>query len=461
MKVAILGSGPGGYVAAIKAAQLGAHVTVVEESLVGGTCLNWGCIPTKVLATSAELLTKLARVRDYGIELTGTVSLDFTRILERKQRIVTLQAKGILSLFKMRGIVFKRGRGELLSPTEIAVSSADAPRETVRADRIIIATGSRPYELPGLPFDRRRILSTDDVFDLHDPPRSLVIIGAGVSGCEFASIFSQFGSRVTVIEKLPRALPTEDIEISDLFEREMKKRGVRILTGVTVDQALFTDDRVRILLTNGNEVEGEKVLVSAGRTFNSERIGLETVGVRTGSFGEIVVDDRMETTIPSVYAVGDVTGGHLLAHVASAQGIVAAVNCMGGDERVDYTAVPSAIFTTPEIASVGLREQDAAATGRSVRSGHFAFRSLARSHVLGDIEGIVKIIADATTDRILGMHIIGPHASDLIHEGVLALSRGLTARDVARSLHAHPTLAEVIQEAAAAVHGEAIHARGT
>jgi dihydrolipoamide dehydrogenase len=457
MKIAVLGSGPGGYVAAIRASQLGARVTVIEESAIGGTCLNWGCIPTKVLVSSSVMFSKAKRLQEYGIDITGDISPNFLKMLERKERIVTMQAKGIRNLFKMGGITYKEGRGQLVSPSELSVALKDGSRETVEADRIIVATGSRVYELPGFPFDGNRILSTEDIFSLRAIPKSLIVIGAGVSGCEFACIFRKLGSDVTLIEKLPRALSSEDHEISALFERELKKMGVRLLAGISIDRVELQDDNLRVFFADGRELSAEKVLVSVGRTLNSSDIGAEKVGIRIGPCGEIVVNDRMETDVPGVFAIGDVTGKRMLAHVASAEGMIAAGNCAGGQGIMDYSAVPSAIFTAPEIASVGITGQKAVEMGIKVRTGHFQFRSLAKSHINGEIEGMIKIVSEEASDRVLGVHIIGPHASDLIHEAALALSQGLRTKDISRVIHAHPTLSEVLQEAAADVHGEAIH----
>ena len=459
MKLAILGSGPGGYVAAVRAAQLGAEVTVIEEDEVGGTCLNWGCIPTKSLASSSEMFSKAKRLQEFGIETTGNISPNFLKILERKNRIVNLQIKGIRNLFKFHRITLQEGRGQLISPSEIAFISKNGSHGAVKADRIIVATGSRPFQLPGFPFDGKQILSTDDVFRLDAIPRSLIIIGAGVSGCEFACIFRQLGSEVTILEKLPRALSTEDTEISEIFERELKKRGIRLLSNITIDKVDTRDGSVHVFLTDGTELGAERALVSVGRSFNSDGIGLEKVGIMKGARGEIIANEKMETNISGIYAVGDVIGGHLLAHVASAEGIVAAANTMGGNERADYSSVPWAIFTSPEIASVGIRGQQAAEMGIKVRTGRFQFRSLAKSHIMGEIEGMIKIISDESSDRIVGVHMIGPHASDLIHEAVLAISKGLRTKDISGIMHAHPTLSEVLQEAAADVQGEAIHAQ--
>ncbi len=459
MRLAILGSGPGGYVAAIKAAQLGAQVTVIEENAIGGTCLNWGCIPTKALAASSNILERTRRLKEFGIEVTGEISPNFSQIRARIEKIVSLQAKGIGNLLAAHKITFKGGRGQLVSPREVSCTPRNAPPEIVQADRIIIATGSRPYELPGIPFDGNHILSTNDVFSLGAIPKSLVVVGAGISGCEFSCIFKQLGTDVTLIEKLPRTLATEDMEISSLFEREMKKRGIRFHAGTIVDAIDARHDGMRVSLSDGKQIDTERVLVSAGRTLNSAGIGAEQIGLMIGQNREILVNSKMETNVSGVYAIGDVIGGRLLAHVASAEGIVAARNAMGDNVDIDYSAVPSAIFTSPEIASVGIREQEAAEKGISIRIGRFPFRTLARSHIAGDIEGLVKVIADETSGMLLGVHIIGPHASDMIQEAALAISRGLTTRDIMNVMHAHPTFSEVFQEAVADVHGQAIHLR--
>lgn len=459
MKLAILGAGPGGYVAAIKAAQLGAQVTVIEKHEVGGTCLNWGCIPTKALVASSEILAKTRKLEDFGIELKGEIVPNFSRIIERKNKIVNTQVKGIRSLFKSWGIALKEGRGVLTSPHEITVTSIDGSTEKIESDKIIIATGSRPFQIQQLPFDGKRILSSDDVLTLREIPRSLLIIGAGAIGCEFACIFKELGSEVTIIEMLPRAIATEDFEISELLARELKKKKIKLLTNIKAERMDIINDAVHVFLTDGKEIVAEKVLVSVGRLFNSDGIGIEEIGIQKGVGGEISVNDKMETNIPGIYAIGDVIGGFMLAHVASREGIIAARNIMGGEERIDYNAVPSAIFTSPEIASVGLREQQAAEQGIKVRTGHVQFRALAKAHTIGEIEGLIKIVSDEQSDKVLGVHIIGPHASDLIHEAVLAIRNGLKTKDIAGTMHAHPTLSEVLMEAAEDVHGKAIHVR--
>jgi dihydrolipoamide dehydrogenase len=457
MKITVLGAGPGGYVAALKAAQLGAEVTVIEESEVGGTCLNWGCIPTKTLIASAEVLHKTRNAKNFGLELDGTISPNIEKIVERKNKVVGTQIKGIRGLFKSWGVNIIEGRGEIVSPKKISVTLKDGSKEEVETDNIIIATGSKPAQIPVFPFDGKRILSSDNAINPDSIPGSLLIIGAGVIGCEFAFIYKEFGSDVTMVEMMPNAVSTEDEEISAILERELKKNKIKLLKDTSVQKVDVKEDGVSVELSNGKTLEAEKVLVSIGRAVNSKNIGLEAIGVKTGQRGEIIVDSRMQTNVEGIYAIGDVTGGIMLAHLASAEGMAAAKNAAGGNAEMNYDVIPAAIFTSPEIGSVGLREKQAAEKGLKYKVGRFQFRALGKAHAMGEIAGLFKIIADEETDKILGGHIIGPHASDLIHEVALAMEKGLTVKDVAHTIHAHPTLAEGIMEAMEDVHDAAIH----
>ncbi len=458
MKLTILGAGPGGYVAALRAARLGAEVTVIEESEVGGTCLNRGCIPTKTLIASAEVLHKARNAGSFGLKLDGTISPDIQKIVERKNKVVATQVKGIRSLFRSWGVRLMEGRGVITGPRSIKVTLRDGSTEEVNTDRMIISTGSRPARIPVFPFDGERILSSDNAINPDSIPSSLLIVGAGVIGCEFAFIYREFGSEVTLVEMMPNAVSTEDAEISAILERELKKKKIRLLTNTSVEKVDVKKDGVSVQLSGGSVVDAEKVLVSIGRAVNSEGIGLEDIGVKKGARGEIIVDNRMQTNVDGVYAIGDVVGGIMLAHLASKEGIVAAENALGGNSEVNYDVVPAAIFTSPEIGSVGLREKQAAEKGLRYKTGRFQFRALGKAHAMGEIAGLFKIIADEETDRILGAHIIGPHAADLIHEVAVAMEKGLTAGDIARTIHAHPTLSEGIMEAAEDVHDAAIHA---
>jgi dihydrolipoamide dehydrogenase len=458
LKLTIIGAGPGGYVAAIRAAQRGARVTVVEGAEVGGTCLNRGCIPTKTLIASAEALVHVRRAEEFGLEIAGDVSYNLSRIRERKDKVVSTQVKGIKGLFKSWGVSLIEGRGSLLSPEVVRVVQNDGSSMDIKSDRIIIATGSKPATIPGIPFDGESVITSDDAVQFKNVPKSLLIIGAGVIGSEFAFIYRTFGAEVTMVELMPRALSTEDEEMSGIIEREFKKTGIKLMANVKVERVEKDAEGMMVATLSGaRQVKAETVLMSTGRSMNSENMGLETVGIVKGRRGEIIVNEKMETSLPGIYAIGDVTGKILLAHVASHQGLVAVENVLGGDEKMDYATVPSGIFTMPEIGSVGLREKEAVEKGIKVRVGRFPYRALGKAHVMGEIVGMVKVIAEETTDKVLGVHICGAHATDMVHEGVLAMKMGATARDLGHMIHAHPTLAEAVMEAAEDVHKMAIH----
>jgi dihydrolipoamide dehydrogenase len=463
--LAILGAGPGGYVAAIRAAQLGARVTVIENQALGGVCLNWGCIPSKALLSVVELGDKAKKAKDFGIQLGGPVTYDPAVMVARKNKVVATLVKGIATLFKTWNIEHVEGTGELLDARTVRVTKPDGTETRVVADGLIIATGSSWPNLPLFPIDGTQIITSKQALDLSKIPASLLIVGGGVEGCEFASLYSGLGTQVTLVELVPRLLPLEDEEISQMMERELKKRGVDIRTGVTVDQIVRQPDLVTAHLRDGLSLNVEQVLVSVGRGFNSRGIGLEKAGVQVGTRGEIVVNDRMETNVPGVYAIGDVVGKAMLAHVASAQGKVAVENFMGRPRTIDYDVIPTGIFTLPEIGRVGLTEQQARdrclAAGKdpqqSVRVGRFRYGGLGKAQATGDIQGLLKVVADAESDRILGVHILGAHAADLVHEAALAMHLGATVSRVAEMIHAHPTLAEGLMEAMEDVHGHAIH----
>lgn len=457
MTVAVLGAGPGGYTAAIRAAQLGADVTVIESTEVGGTCLNKGCIPTKTLLSSASAFQSAKKLDSFGVDLKGSLLPNLGKMVERKNKVVSTQVKGIRALFKSWGITLLEGQGAFLSPNEMMVTLQDGNTEHVRADAFIIATGSSPANIPSLPFDGNIIISSTEALDLTEIPERMLIVGAGVIGCEFAFIFRELGAEITIVELLSRAVSTEDEAVSKELEKELRKKKIRLFNGTSVKAVDVSDGRATVTLSNGQDLTVSKILVSIGRTFNTTGIGLEKIGIELGKRKEIIVNDHLQTNLPNIYAVGDVTGGMLLAHVASKQGQIAAENIMGGDKEFSAHVVPAAIFTEPEIASVGLREQQAREDGLDYRTGEFQFRTLGKAHAMGEISGFIKVIADGKNDRILGAHIIGPHASDLIHEFAVAMNNGLTAHDVADTIHAHPTLAEGIMEACEAVHDRAIH----
>jgi len=445
-------------VAAIRAAQLGAQVTVVEAREVGGTCLNQGCIPTKALVYSAEALELVRHAKSYGVEVSGEVTGNLQAMMDRKDKIVATQRKGIRALFKNNKIRLVEGRGSLKDERTVFVQGDDGKTEEISADRILIATGSRPASIPAFPLDGQRILSSDDALFLRNIPETLLIIGAGVIGCEFAFILNALGAKVTLVEMMPHAVSLADEEISLLLERELKKKKIKLFCNRKISSVKEGPEGKMVAALDGEEkLSADQVLVSIGRSFNTEGLNLEGVGVSCGPRGEIRVNERMETNIPGIYAIGDVVGGIMLAHVASTEGIVAVENAMGTDSVMDYTVVPSAIFTMPEIGSVGLTEKQARESGREIRIGTFPYRGLGKAHAMGKITGMTKIIADAETDRLLGMHVMGAHASDIVQEGAVVLQMGGKVSDLGRTIHSHPTLSESVMEAAHAVHGVSIH----
>ena len=458
IKLTIIGAGPGGYVAAIRAAQKGAEVTLVESGEVGGNCLNRGCIPTKALIASAEALEHARHIADFGVEVTGSIGYNLAKVRERKEKIVSIQVKGIRSLLSSWGVKLIEGRGSLLSPDVVRVVQNDGTTMDIKSNKIIIGTGSNPAQIREIPFDGEHIISSDDAVQLKKIPKSLLIIGAGVIGSEFAFIYRAFGSEVTLVEMLPGALTTEDDEMSELIEREFKKSKIKLISSVKVENIKKDGDGMVISeLSNRQSIRTEMVLVSIGRCMNTGGLGLENIGILLGKQGEIPVNDKLETVVPGIYAIGDVTNKILLAHVAYHQGLTAVENALGDQKKMNYTAVPAGIFTMPEIGSVGLREKEAASLGIAYKVGRFPYRALGKAHAMGEITGMVKIISDEATDKVLGMHICGVHATDMIHEGALAIMTGTTAAQLGDMIHAHPTLAEAVMEASEDVHKQAIH----
>ncbi len=458
--IAILGAGPGGYVAAIRAAQLGAKVTVIENRSLGGVCLNWGCIPSKALLSVVELGEKLKKAHELGLHLSGPPAYDPAQMVARKNRVVGGLVKGIATLLKHWGVSHIQGTGRLVNDRTMRVSLADGAETLVQADDIIIATGSSSPALPMFPVDGYDIMTSREALEIPRIPGRLLIVGGGVEGCEFASLYAGLGSHVTVVEMLSRLLPLEDEEISAFIERELKKRQVRIMTGNSVKSVEKTDAGLSSELADGERLSCDAVLVSTGRRYNTSGIGLEDAGVKLGDQGEIAIDDHLETNVPGVYAIGDVTGKAMLAHVASAQGKVAVDNIMGTVKPMNYDVVPAGIFTLPEIGRVGLTEGQIRERGIAPRIGRFRYTALGKAHAVGDAAGLVKILADPQTDRVLGAHLVGAHAADLVHEAALAMQLNAKARDVADMIHAHPTHAEALMEAFEDVEGLAIHHAG-
>ena len=456
-RLVVIGAGPGGYVAAIRAAQLGGEVVLVEKSLLGGTCLNWGCIPTKALLACAEALETIRQAEEYGIKVGEPVP-DLKAMVERKEKISTQLRNGIAQLIKANKVELVKGTARLVSPTRVAVETEEGEK-TIEAEKTIIATGSEPARLPTFDFDQPAILTSTEGLELTEIPASMIIVGSGVVGSEFATIYNALGTRVVMVELMPRILPTEDERVSQQMKRILNKKGIEILTETTIDEMVeYRPEGVKARLSSGEILEADKLLVSIGRSLNSAGLGLEEVGVEVGQRGEILVDEHMQTSVPGIYAIGDVVGGILLAHVASFEGICAAENAMGMDSAMNYDVVPACIFTEPEIASVGLTPAAAEEKGIQARVGRFMFGGLGKALAMGRGQGFVQLVVDAGTDRVIGCQIMSAHASDLIHELALAIQMGVTAHQIGKTVHAHPSLAEAIMEAAEAAHDRAIHA---
>ncbi len=456
-RIIIIGAGPGGYVAAIRAAQLGAQVTVVEEQAVGGVCLNWGCIPSKTLLNLVDLGERTRHAEAWGLTFEGPIGFDLNRMISRKNEVVRSLVKGITTLFKQWKIQHVSGRGELVSDRQVRVTHVDGTTSVLDTEAIVLATGSSWPQLPRFPIDGKNIISSKDALDLTEIPRSVIIMGGGVEGCEFACLFSGLGSQVTLVEMMPTLLPTEDEDTVAILTREFKKRKVQQYTNATIQEWLSIENGIQATLSSGESIHADKMLISVGRRMNSDRLGLETVGVKTGGREEILVNDHMETSVPGVYAIGDVTGKSMLAHVASAQGKVAVSHAMGSDQAINYDVIPAGIFTLPEIGRVGLTEQQVRERGIPYTVGRFRYGGLGKAQAVGEIAGQFKIIANEQTQKILGTHIVGTHAADLIHEGALAMQAGLPLSVLANMIHAHPTFSEGLMEAAEDLEGLAIH----
>ena len=474
-RVAILGAGPGGYVAAVRAAKLGANVTVIEEDNVGGTCLNWGCIPSKVMITTAELLEKIKAAESYGITVEGTVRPNMELLMARKNKVIHAQRKGILDLLKHHNIRYLNGTGIIKGKGMATVRLSSGEEQPVPWDKLILATGTKPFDLPGLPFDGEKVLSSSHALSLQQVPESILIVGGGVIGCEFAFLLSALGSKVTIVEALSRMLPlpSVDEDCSKVLQREMKKRKIQFVVDRTVQGFEQAGNKLRVtigpspFLENPTEKdkkpvtqEVEKILVCIGRKPNTTTIeGFDTLGVRLDAKGWVVTNELMETSAPDVYAIGDLLGPAkvMLAHVASTEGLVAAENIMAGKCRMDYNTVPGAIFTSPEVANVGLTEAQAKVQGYLARADSVLFRTLGKAQVIGEFAGQAKIVSEVGSGKVLGVHIIGPHATDLIAEGTLAIKTGATVQDLAGTIHAHPTLAEIMLETSLKAMDRSLH----
>ena len=458
--IAIIGAGPGGYVAALRAAQLGAEVVCIERESLGGVCLNWGCIPTKALLRSADVYALAKRAGEFGVTV-GEPSFDWGAIQRRKDAVVRRLTGGVSVLLKRAGVQVLMGEAAFARADTLTVHMAGGEdRETVVAGNLVIATGSRPLHVPIPGLDGPGVIDSRGALSLESLPGSICIIGGGAIGLEFASLYATFGVQVTVIEMLPTLAPLMDASIGQALARSLKGEGVAIHTNTRVTRVEATGAGSLVSMEGPDgveQVEAEVVLSAIGRAPNTEGIGLETLGIRPERKG-IQVDNRMRTVVPHVYAIGDVAlDGPMLAHVASHQGIVAAEDALGHPAAMDYTAVPSCIFTHPEAASVGLSEEEARGAGYDVQVGTFPLTASGKALAIGDTEGFVKVVAEAEHGAILGLHAVGPHASDLVLEGTMALDLEVTLDEMERIIHPHPTLGEAIAEAALAARKRALH----
>jgi dihydrolipoamide dehydrogenase len=455
--IAVIGAGPGGYVAAIRAAQMGARVLVIEKGELGGTCLNRGCIPTKGFLSDVKPFYKikkspLFRGKDH-------LSLNMAKMVARKNEVVETMVKGIATLFSSNGVHWVRGVGSFLNSKTIGVIQ-DGKKRTYKANNTIIATGSTAAKIPTASIDGRNVLSGDEVLNIRKIPEEMVVIGGGVTGLEVATIFNALGTQVTIVEMLPTILSTEDDELIRGIHMILEREGIKILTDTRVTGASSKKGKVEVKVQDGSareaQLTAEKVLVAVGRTPHTEGLALESIGLKmNGQF--IEVNPRMETNVDGVYAVGDVIGKMMLAHAASAEGVIAVENIMGGSRQIDYRRVPSCVYTFPEIASVGLKEREARESGRDIRVGKFPYPYSAKAMAMGELDGFVKIIAETELGEILGVHILAENATDLIGECILAMNLEATIEDLGEAVKAHPTLSETITEAALDWRGISIH----
>ncbi len=457
----VIGAGPGGYVAAIRAAQLGLKTAVIEkENALGGTCLRIGCIPSKALLESSELYREAKTgLTKHGIQIDG-VGLDLATMLKRKDDIVTSLTRGVESLFKKNGITRLQGHGRLMGQGRVALMKPGqgiSEAEVIEAKNILIATGSKSAVLPGVDIDGNAVVTSTEALAFTSVPQTLVVIGAGAIGLELGSVWSRLGSKVTVMEYLPRILPGMDAEIAEEARKFLARQGLDFKLGMRVTSAKAQGTGAKVEMEGQEPLLCDKVLLAVGRVPNTENLGLETVGLAVDVRGRIAVNAKFETGVEGLYAIGDVIPGAMLAHKAEEEGMACAEIIATGRGHVDYECIPSIVYTHPEVATVGRSEEDLIAAGLPIRKGSFPFAANGRAKALGQIEGKVKVIAHAETDRVLGVHIVGPRAGELIAEAATAMAFGASAEDLARACHAHPTLSEALKEACLAVAGRAIH----
>ena len=457
----IIGSGPGGYVAAIRAGQLGLKVAIVEkDSRLGGTCTLRGCIPTKQMLMSAHIYEQMQHAADFGVQASG-IQLAFADVQKRKEKVVLKNSKGIEYLMKKNKVTVFKGTGKLALPGKVEVTDAEGKKQTLETKNIIIATGSVVRPIPGFETDGKHVVNSDHILELKDVPKSLIVMGSGAVGVEFASVYSRFGADTTIVELLPRLVPLEDEEVSKELERSFRKRGIKSQVDTKLEKLEKTETGVRVSGKNGKgetvTLEAEMLLVAVGRMPYTEGLGLEGTKIKVDR-GFIQVDGFQQTGEKGVYAIGDVVPTPLLAHLASKEGIVAVEHMAGKNPQpINLRLVPNCTYCDPEIGSVGLTEAKAREQGYDVKVGKFPFSASGKARIIGEEEGFVKVVSETKYDEILGVHIIGPHATELIAEACVAMQLESTAEELGRTMHAHPTISEAVMEAAEGVHGLAVH----
>ena len=452
----VIGGGPGGYVAAIRASQLKLNVAVVEDKYLGGICLNWGCIPTKALLKNADVLHLIENAASFGIDIKD-FSVNWKKVIKRSRDVSRRLSKGIEFLLKKNKITHISGRGELKSKSEILVTSSDGKHKTISAKNIIIATGARPKYFTGMEPNGKRIITSKEAMILEEKPKKMVVIGAGAIGIEFAHFYNSYGTEVTIIEALPQILPNEDRDIADELSKIFKKRKIKILTETFVDSIKDKGKSVEVKLKSGERINADYALVAVGVQSNIENLGLEKVGVKTDK-GSISVNEFLQTNVKNIYAIGDVAGPPMLAHKASEEGIIAVEKIVDKNPTpMTYDNIPGCVYSHPEVASVGLTEQQAMDSGYKIKVGKFPFRALGKSMAVGETDGFIKVIYDEKYGEMLGCHIIGAEATNLISEAAIARKLETTWHEVLQTIHPHPTLSEAIMEATADALGEAIH----
>jgi dihydrolipoyl dehydrogenase len=457
--VAIIGSGPGGYVAAIRASQLNLKTVLIERDKLGGICLNWGCIPTKALLKNAEMVSQLKHAKDFGITIDN-YSVDFEKVIKRSRRVADTNSKGVEFLMKKNNVTVVYGTAEISSADTIQVIDAEGKISKIQAKNIIVATGGRLRTIPGIDIDEKKVISSKQAMSLEKKPESMVVIGAGAIGIEFAYFYNSLDTEVTIIEMLDRVLPIEDKEITDLLEKNFKKKKIKIHTSAAVESLNKTETGVEVNFTADGKTEkvsAEVALMAIGIQGNSENLGLENLGVKVEK-GFIPVNEWYQTNVAGIYAIGDITGPPLLAHVASHEAIICVEKIAGlNPHQMDYSSVPGCTYCNPQVASIGMTEEKALAEGFEVQIGRFPYSASGKARAIGEREGLVKLIFDKKYGELLGAHILGAEATELIAELGLAKSLESTPMEILKTIHAHPTLSEMIMEAAGDALGEAIH----